>query len=374
MCFFDVNFRFKMKKIKLKNLYIAAFLIVMVATYFVIFGSKNKTAMQAQANMGAVEVSVIKIKKEKIGLFIELPARVNAYKIAQVRPQVNGVIKERNFVEGSLVKKGQQLYQIDPAIYQANYSSTLASFKALKAKKERYENLLASEAISKQEFDDVMASYGLAESEFKKAKTNLEYSKVLAPISGYIGKSNFTEGALVSANQIDVLTTITQLDPIYVDMAQPSKDFAKIENQKDLVVSAIIDGETYEEAGILQFSEVFVDPATDSVRLRALFPNKAKKLLPGMFVNAKIHLSENEVITVPQKATTRGSDGVLTVFVVDENNIIKTQAIKEGNISGDSWIVLEGLNEGDMVVYEGHQKIAEGAKVNPVEVMPKGQE
>jgi RND family efflux transporter MFP subunit len=355
-----------MRKIKLKTAYIIGALMIIFLSYFFIFKPKHNLAIPSQSAMPAAEVTVIKIKKENIRLSIELPARVSAYRISEVRPQVSGVIKKRNFVEGSFVKEGQQLYVIDPSIYQANFDSTAANLKTLRAKRDRYINLLEADAISKQEFDDVTAAFTQAESEFKKAKTNLNYSKVLAPISGYIGKSNVTEGALVNPGQVDVLTTITQLDPIYVDMAQPSKNLSKLEGQEDLVVSAIIDGKLYEEAGTLKFSEVFVDPGTDSVRLRSIFPNKAKKLLPGMFVNAKIHLPENEVITIPQRATNRNPDGSLGVFIVDNNNTIKAQIIKEGEASGDSWIVLEGLNEGDLVVYEGHQKIADGAKVNPV--------
>lgn len=348
-----------------KRLAIFAILLALLALgYFFWTNFKNKQTNAA--NQGALEVTVVKVVKQNNQLFTELAGRVSSYKISEVRPQVDGVIKQIKFVEGSFVKKGQQLYQIDPIVYQAAFDNANQNFKALTAKKERYDELIKEDIISKQEYDDIKASFTQAQSDFKKAKANLDYSKVYAPISGYIGKSNITEGALVTANQAQILTTITELDPIYVDLVQPTKEMIKFGDQKNAVVTLITDNGVYEEKGSLKFSEVFADESTDSVRLRALFSNKNKKLIPGMFVAAKLHLKPIESLTVPQRATNRAPDGSLIVWVVDQNNVVKPRPIKADQIIGDSWIVEDGLVDGDIIVYEGFQKIADGAKVKPV--------
>lgn len=311
------------------------------------------------------QIAVMKMQKKQIQLFLELPARVASYKISEVRPQVDGIIKERKFVEGSFVEEGQQLYQIDPALLQASFDDVNASFKTIRAKKDRYYSLLKEDAISKQEYEDIYAQFIQADSLVKKAQTNLSYTQVLAPISGYIGKSNFTEGTLVTANQATVLTTITQLDPIYIDMVQPSRDMIKLGDQTEIAVSLLGDGFVYDNVGVLKFSEMFADASTDSVRLRAVFDNKDKKFIPGMFVRARLHLKPIEAISVPQKAASRGPNGVLTVWVVEDDSVHKRE-IKASQTSQDLWIVDEGLKEGDLVVLEGFQKLVDGAKIKPV--------
>ncbi|MDX2083671.1 MAG: efflux RND transporter periplasmic adaptor subunit [Rickettsiales bacterium] len=356
-----------------KKLITAVFLVIVFLGSYFFWIKSNKdqkpivaTKTNPAATMPiAVPVTTTTITKQQVQLFNELPARVNAYKIAQIRPQVEGIIRKIKFVEGSFVKRGQQLYQIDPDTYQAAFESAKSSLKSAQAKRKRYKNLLAQDAISRQEFDDVNAALAQAKSDLSKARKNLDYTKVLAPISGYIGKSNFTEGALVTANQSEALTTITQLDPIYVDMEQPSKDAILNDNRKEIKVSITTQDPNYQNIGKLKFSEMFADESTDSVRLRAIFSNKDKKLIPGMFVNAKLHLPPFSAITVPQKATTRAANGDLTVFVVDEQNIAKVRTIKAEEIFGDSWIVNEGLQDGEIVIIEGFQKVSEGAKVNP---------
>lgn len=358
-------------KIKIKKIIISLLLLKLIifsAVYFWVIKPK-KAASQAVAMMmikKETEVTAIAVKKNKVELSQELPGRVEAFKTSEVRPQVSGMIEKRLFNEGSFVKKNQPLYQINPTIYAANDESAAANLKTLQAKKERYEKLLEVDAISKQEYDDVVASFVQAASEAKKAKANLNFSKVLAPISGYVGKSNFSEGALVTANQVEVLTTITQLDPIYVDMAQPTKEALALSNQKEISVSLVSDDPNYSNFGKLKLTENFADETTDSVRLRAVFSNKDQKLIPGMFISAKLHLKPIEAITVPQKATTRMPDGSLSVWVIDQNNIAKMRMIKATQISGDNWIVESGLEEGEVVVLEGFLKIAEGAKVKAV--------
>lgn len=319
--------------------------------------------MQAQAMAGFVpEVVVVNIKKEQVQTYRDLPARVAAYRIADVRPQVEGIIKEKKFTEGSLVREGDQLYQIDPKIYDIALKNAKTSYDRMRARHNRYRALYKEDAISRQELEDSQADFAAAEAEYNLALNNSNYAKVLAPISGYVGKTNVTEGTLVTANQTTVLTTITQLDPIFVDMIQPSHEATKSPLLIDSDVSILIDDEKYAPTGKLKLAEKFADEATDSVRLRSEFPNPDGKLIPGMFVTAKIHLPTFEGITVPQRATSRLPNGVLAVFVV-ENGIAKQRLIKTSQIVESNFVVTEGLNEGDMVVLEGIQKLADGAPV-----------
>lgn len=351
----------KRKKKKLKPLIIAcAASALLLECFFLLKPNPAQPAANA-----ATAVTTITATKKQVQLFTELPGRVNAQKIAKIRPQAEGIIKKIKFLEGGFVKKGQQLYQIDSTIYQSAYNSANSALKAASAKRSRYKNLLEQDAISKQEFDDINATFAQAKADVSKARKNFDYTKVLAPISGYIGKSNVTEGALVTANQAEVLTTITQLDPIYVDMEQPSKDVIAIGHHKEIPVSLTTEDPTYQNTGKLKFSEMFADESTDSVRLRAIFSNKDKKLIPGMFVSAKLNLTPFEAITVPQRATTRTPTGGLVVWVVEAENIAKSRPIKATKIFGDSWIVEEGLTEGETIIYEGFQKISDGAKVSP---------
>ncbi len=359
-------------KRKVKNhklIIIVCVVSTLLANYFFWIKPKYNQASATNAipnGASVVEVSVIKAKKEKVELFVELPGRVHANKIAELRPQINGIIQQVKFSEGSFVKKGQQLYQIDPTIHQAAFDSANSNLKATQMKRDRYKNLLAQDAISKQEFDDINAAFDQAKSLVSAAKKNLDYTKVLAPISGYIGKSNLTEGALVTANQTEILTTITQLDSVYVDMEQPSKDVIAIGHHKKIPVTLITEDPTYVNVGELKFSEMFVDESTDSVRLRAVFSNKDRRLLPGMFVSGKLHLKAFERILVPQRVTNRMQNGNLVVWIVGEGNVAKPRVIKAEKTYKDSWIVDDGLDEGDVIIFEGFQKVSDGAKVNPV--------
>jgi membrane fusion protein (multidrug efflux system) len=353
-----------------KKITVLLFIIVALgAFYFFYLKPKLFAANQSGYGQGAPEVTVVTVKKQPIQLFLELPGRVIALKTSQVRPQVDGIVRKRVFAQGSFVKEGQQLYQIEPRVYQIAFDKAKTALKNAAAKQTRYQKLLEFDAVSKQEYDDAETALAQARADFKKAKTDLTYTKVLAPISGYVGSSNISSGMLVTANQPGFLTTIVQIDPVYVDMVQPSKEIEQLAKQKGIAVSLTIDGVPYENHGTFMFSEVFVDDSTDSVRLRAEFSNKNKKLMPGMFVSAKLHLKPFDALTVPQRATTHGDDGNLIIWVVDENNIAKPRIIKASQAFNDMWIVEEGLNEGEKIIYEGFQKIADGAKVSPV-MMP----
>lgn len=329
----------------------------------VISSSESKIASNKKP---VPQLKAIKVSPQNILMPIEFPARLSAYKIAQIRPQVDGIIKERFFEEGSFVKENDQLYQIDPTIYQANLEKAAANLQTIKAKKTRYESLLEMQAISQQEFDDILANFKQAEANLSQAQANLDYTKVYAPISGYIGKSNVTQGALVSVNQNQILTTITQLDPIYVDISVPVKDLALFRNQNELLIKINIDGVEYKHDGILKFSEVFVDEINDSVLMRAQFINPDAKLLAGMFVTAKIYVKKDNVISIPQRVTNRDITGNLRVWLINDKNQLMPRLIKAGRSFQDKWIINQGLKEGDIILYEGFQKIAPQMVIKPV--------
>lgn len=339
------------------------------------------------------EVSVIKVNKEEIILTTELPGRTAPYKIAEIRPQVNGIILKRYFNEGSNVKAGDILYQIDPSQYRANYDSARAALsraeanlQSIKARYERYQELIKVNAISKQEFDDVKAQYEqtLAEIEslkaqVKTAQINLGYTKITAPISGRIGKSNVTEGALVTAYQLQELTRIQQLDPIYVDIPQSTKELRELEKrleqgrlkyagkEQNKVKLILEDGTFYPLEGTLQFKDITVDPTTGSVTLRAIFPNPKGILLPGMFVRAVIREGINkEAILIPQQTVFRDTKGNPFVYIVDKDNKVQIRPIQVDRAIGDKWLVSQGLQVGEQVIIEGVQRIMPGVTVKPV--------
>lgn len=335
------------------------------AAYFFYFKKPQAAPLQGKGQM-EIEVLVAKIKKEQVEIFKEFPARITARKIAEVRPQVTGNIKKRLFVEGQKVAQDEPLYEIDARLYMADLTAARGRFDAAQANFKRGKFLVAEEAISKKEFEDIKTEFGRAKGELEKAQTNLDFTKVLAPISGYISKSNFTEGNLVTAGQAAALATITQLNPLFADIAVPSKNFSDFKNQREAKVALVLDGKEYSKTGILQFSEVFANTATDSIKLRAQFDNEGEELLPGMFARARIYLPAFENIIVAQKATTRNPDGSLTVTVVDAENIAHIKPIKVKGIFKDFWIVEDGLTEGENVIIEGYQKVKEGMKVKTI--------
>ncbi len=340
------------------------------------------------------DVGVVTLQSQPVTLSTDLPGRTSPFRVAEVRPQVNGVLQSRMFTEGTDVKKGDQLYQIDPAPYQAALDSALAQLQhaeaaegIAKAQADRYQALKGSNAISKADYDTTMATQAQALADIASAKAgvetaqiNLTYTKVLAPISGRTGRS-ITEGALVTANQSTALVTIQQLDPIYVDIPQStvlitrlrrevaSGQIKSVGDEEAPITLSLEDGSPYEQSGTLQFSEVTVDQSTGSVILRAVFPNPKAFLLPGMFVTA--HIEEgvaDQGILVPQQGVMRDPRGQASVFLVGPGDKVELRNIKTDRAIGDKWLVSSGLAAGDRVIIRGLQKVAPGAAVVPQEM------
>lgn len=342
------------------------------------------------------QVGVVTLVRQSVTLTTELPGRTSPYRIADVRPQVNGVLQKRLFVEGADVQAGQQLYQIDPALYQAAYDSAQASLAhanaelaSAKALEDRYKALSGTNAVSKQDQDNAAASELQAQADVESgeaavetAHINLVYTKVLSPITGRTGIS-VTEGALVTANQTASLVTVQQLDPIYVDIPQSMVLLLRLrrelasgqikssgENQAQVTLT-LEDGSSYDQPGQLQFAETTVDASTGSVTLRAIFPNPQKLLLPGMFVTARLGEGVSEdAILVPQQGVTHNAQGEPTALVVTPDNKVELRVIKTDRAIRDKWLVTDGLHVGDRVIVDGLQKAQPGATVAPTEVTP----
>lgn len=368
------------------------FTVIVLASAVFLSGCDQNQQVKAPASQ-PTPVGVITLTNQPLMLTKELPGRVTASQVAQIRPQVNGIIKTRLFTEGTEVKKGQALYQIASEVFEAQIATSeaaiakaQASIANAKAKAERYADLLAIKAVSQQDFDEANANYKstqadllTAKAQLKTAQINLNYSKVVSPISGQIGKSSVTAGALVNANQATALATVTQLDPIYIDLTQSSSELTRLkkaiangELDKDLAIHSAVeltmeDGSAYPHKGTLQFSEVTVDPSTGSVTLRAEFPNPEKLLLPGMYVRAVIVEGvKANAILVPQLGVSRNTKGEPTAMVVSKNNTVEARVLEIDRTVGANWLVTSGLNDGDQVIVEGLQKIAPGATVNAV--------
>ncbi|MBD2809338.1 efflux RND transporter periplasmic adaptor subunit [Xenorhabdus sp. Vera] len=363
---------------------------------FILSGcNDNKDAQQGAGAAGqhVPEVGIVTLKAEPLTVITELPGRTTAYRVAEVRPQVSGIILKRNYKEGSDIVAGESLYQIDPATYQTDYSKAKANLARAQANEnvshltvERYKSLLGTQYVSKQEFDKATSDYAQANADvqsaqaaLESARINLAYTKVTSPISGRSGKSTVTEGALVSANQGSALTTVQQLDPIYVDITQSSDDYLRLKNeiakgavQKETPktkIRLITDsGQEYSQEGYLEFSDVTVDESTSSITMRAVFPNPNEEILPGMFVRTKLEEGVRpNAILIPQQAVTRTPRGQATTMVVDKDNKVEVRNINVTQALGNKWLVMEGLKSGDKVIVTGLQKIAPGITVNPVE-------
>ena len=372
----------------------SAALMSILAVAVFLAGCQEEAAPPAQQKP---TVGVVTLQAEPFAVTTELPGRTRAFRIAEVRPQVSGIIQKRLFTEGSDVKAGQQLYQIDPSVYEATLKSAQASVASSKSLADRYAELVKDQAVSKQAYDEARAASLQAEAELERARIDLRYTKVLAPISGRIGRSAVTEGALVSNGQEQELATIQQLDPIYVDVTQPARDLLAL--RRDLaegrlqkagenaakVTLMLEDGSDYGHEGKLEFSEVTVDPGTGSVTLRAVFPNPDKVLLPGMFVHAQLVAGmKSEAILVPQQGVTRNAKGEPTAMVVNAENKVELRTIKTERAVGNRWLVGDGLQPGDRVITEGLQFIQPGVEVEVapatnvdnrgVNAQPQGQE
>lgn len=336
----------------------------------------------------AVAVDVVKLETQPVEVTTKLPGRTSAYRVAEVRPRVAGIIIKRNFVEGSMVEKGDVLYQIDPATYQvaldsakADLASAQATLEKSRLQAERYKDLVQNRAISKQDYEDAMATFRAGEASVmsakaavKSAQINLDYTHITAPISGRIGKSYVTEGALVTANQTDYLSTIQQLDPLYVDLSQSSTEALKLrlkaqqQNSQELsgIKVTLDDGTPIKQEASLQFADVTVNETTGTVSLRALLPNPNHLLLPGLFVRADVPIeSHDSAILVPQVAVSRDAKGQAHVKVVNAENKIEDRNIAVERIIGSDWLVTDGLAAGDQVVVSGLQKIQVGSLVAP---------
>ncbi|EGM2480263.1 multidrug efflux RND transporter periplasmic adaptor subunit AcrA [Salmonella enterica] len=366
--------------------------VLMLSGSLALTGCDDKQDQQGGQQMP--EVGVVTLKTEPLQITTELPGRTVAYRIAEVRPQVSGIILKRNFVEGSDIEAGVSLYQIDPATYQATYDSakgdlakaqTAANIAELTVK--RYQKLLGTQYISKQEYDQALAdaqqataAVVAAKAAVETARINLAYTKVTSPISGRIGKSSVTEGALVQNGQASALATVQQLDPIYVDVTQSSNDFLRLkqelangslkqENGKAKVDLVTSDGIKFPQSGTLEFSDVTVDQTTGSITLRAIFPNPDHTLLPGMFVRARLQEgTKPTALLVPQQGVTRTPRGDATVLVVGADNKVETRQIVASQAIGDKWLVTDGLKAGDRVVVSGLQKVRPGAQVKVQEI------
>ncbi|MCE9942948.1 efflux RND transporter periplasmic adaptor subunit [Aeromonas rivipollensis] len=356
-------------------------------------GDKGE-AGQGAGEMPPAAVDVVTLHAAPLQLMSELTGRTAPLRVAEVRPQVNGIILKRLFTEGSDVKAGQLLYQIDPAVYQAAVASAAANLAKAQAneqsarlKAQRYAELVKVKAISRQEYDDADAAWkqqvaeiGAAKAALQSANINLAYTRITAPISGRIGKSAVTEGALVTAQQADSLTSISQLDPMYVDVRQSTADLLRLKRQvaagklvQDESKGAKVrfqleDGSQYSEEGSLQFSDVTVDETTGMVTLRVLVPNPHDLLLPGMFMRATLQEGERpQGLLVPQTAVTRTPKGGATVMVVTTDNKVELREVQLSRVVGDSWVVESGLKAGEKVIVAGLQKVKPGALVAPAE-------
>ncbi len=346
----------------------------------------------AQQQPQATPVGTVTLNAQTVGLVEEMPGRTVAFRQADIRPQVDGIIKERNFTEGAFVEAGQQLYMIDQEVYLARVDAAQAELTRQRATldqttktRSRYDPLIKSQAVSQQTYDDAVAAeaqakaaVAAARAELEQARIDLAYTTVTAPISGQISSSDYSEGALVTANQSAKLTTITQLDPIYVDVTQAGGRLLKIKQaiqngrikgvtEGQIEVNLIIDatGAEYPHTGTLQFSDVTVNETTGTVRLRAVFPNPDGTLLPGMFVRGQVRQGHLEgAFLVPQKAVMRRPDGSAYAYVVEDGKVASKDLTIEQS-QGQDWLVTAGLEDGAQVIVDGIQRIGPGAPVAP---------
>ena len=373
------------------------FLVASFIAVSMLVGCQTKKPKVSQTST-LPEVSVITIQTQKVVLTSELPARTSAYLVAEVRPQVNGIIQKCLFTEGSDVHAGEILYQIDPAPYRAAYNSAVAALArsesnlpSARLRAERYQKLLADKAVSQQEYDDAAASVKQIEADIQCAKAavetariNLDYTEVKSPITGRAGKSNVTVGALATAYQGIAFTTIQQIDPIYVDASQSTAELLQMRRDlstgrlKDGRVSQtrvkllLEDGTPYPLTGTLKFSDITVDRNTGSVTLRMVFPNPKGLLLPGMYVRAIVERGiVDQGILVPQQAVSRDAKGIPSVMVVNNEGKVEQRILVAEQTVGNNWLVSSGLKAGDLVIVEGLLKIRPGSPVKTVPYVEK---
>lgn len=356
---------------------------------------QDQQAAGPAPNSEVTEATVVTVRPRPVTLSTILPGRTSAFLVSGVRPQVGGIIQKRLFKEGADVKEGEVLYQIDPATWQAAHDSAKAALAKAEAaveparlKAERYADLVKANGVSRQDNDDAQAAYkqyvaevAAAKAALETARINLGYTRITAPISGRIGRSAVTPGALVTANQADALATVQQTDPVYVDVTQSTGELLRLRRaladgrlrragaDGARVTLLFEDGSAYAMEGTLQFSDISVDQNTSVVTLRALFPNPKRDLLPGLYVRAVLEEGVNEnAILVPQAAVTRDSKGNPTVLLVGADGTVERRSIGVDRVVGGDWLVSEGLAEGERVIMEGLQKVTPGGKARAVEM------
>jgi membrane fusion protein (multidrug efflux system) len=367
-----------------------AFLALVAAFPLLISCGSRSSAPPAP---GPVEVGVVTITPAPLALTRELPGRTSAYRVAEVRARVNGIVQKRLFVEGSDVKEGQPLFRIDPAPYEAALDGAKAALARAEAtlanarlQAQRHADLIKNNVVSQQDHDNAMAALKTAEADLASARAaeqmariNFGYTTVTAPVSGRIGRSAVTEGAYVQAAQATLLATVQQIDPLYVDVTQSADEVLKLRRDLDTgrlqgagkgqarVRLVTDDGREYAQAGTLQFTDVTVDPGTGSIALRALFPNPKGELLPGMFVRARLEEGVSpQALLVPQVGVTRDQKGMPVAMVVNAEKKVERRLLVTDRAVGNAWLVSEGIRPGDQVIVEGLQKVRPGTLVNPV--------
>lgn len=353
-------------------------------------GCNQQNTAQNNAPAVKTEVSAMALHPQSVAITAELPGRTSAYLVAEVRPQVGGIIRSRNFKEGSEVKEGDVLYEIDPASYQASYDSAVAALQkaegalpSAQSKVDRYKSLTAQDAVSKQNLDDAVSTLAQANADIASAKAaletariNLNYTKMRAPIAGRVDASAVTVGALVTADQTTALTTIRQLDPINVDVTQSSTNLLefrraiaegrlKTSGDNVSVHLTLEDNSQYKETGKLEFAEAAVAETVGTITVRAVFPNPDRVLLPGMYVRATLQegIAENSFL-VPQRAVTRNTKGEPIAMFVTADNKVQQRVLKVQRSIGNSWLVSEDIKDGERVIVEGSQRVRDGQEVN----------
>jgi membrane fusion protein (multidrug efflux system) len=374
---------------KLVKLQLQYALIVVAAAC----GKDSATPAKQAGPPPAAEVGVMTIESKPVTLTRELPGRTSAFRVAEVRARVNGIVRKRLFTEGSDVKAGQTLFEIDPAPYEAALQSAQAqqlraeaTVESATAQAERYTKLIETNAVSRQEYEDAVARLKTAKADVasaraavKAAQINVDYTRVTSPIAGRIGRSEVTEGAYVQQSAATLLATVQQLDPVYVDLTWSSTEMMRMKrllesgelqtvDGKAKVDVVLEDGRTYAQPGTLEFADVKVDPTTGSISLRAIVPNPKAELLPGMFVRARIAEGiKPEGLLVPQRAVTRDQNGRPLTMVVDKAGKVERRSLVTDRAVGDAWLVTDGLKSGEMVIVDGMQRVRPGVPVKPVQ-------
>jgi membrane fusion protein (multidrug efflux system) len=355
--------------------------------------SCGRGGAKATAPSAPVEVGVVTLASSSVPLTKELPGRTSAFRVAEVRARVNGIVQRRLFKEGSDVREGQPLFQIDAAPYvaalegaKAQLARAEATAASAKVSAERFTDLVSHNAVSQQEYDNAMAALKAGEADVaaaraavRAAQINVGYTTVTSPLSGRIGRSAVTEGAFVQQSQATLLATVQQLDPVYVDLTESSVEALRLRHaqaegklksagkEQATVRLVLEDGREYATPGSLQFTDVTVDPSTGSIGLRALFPNPRGELLPGMFVRARLEEGVSpDALLVPQQGVTRDQKGLPTALVVNAEQKVERRPITTERAVGDAWVVTAGLKAGDRVIVEGLQKVQPGATVTAV--------